>query len=371
MRVVVIKNNLKEGLDAIQRASGESLNLPILKYALLEVMDQNIKLTATNLEIAISCLVLSKAIDRGRVCIPISTFLGLINNLGSERINLERKGNQLALKTDNYEAIIQTLSVDDFPIIPKIKNEREFFEIKSEVFKEALLQTLSASQFSELRPELNSVLFDFSLDTLKLVTTDSFRLAEKTITPNQFKTNHGQNFKLLIPLKTAQELLRILKDDEVLRIYHDQNQVLFKTERLEFISRLVDGNFPDYTAIIPKGFDSEVILEREKIMSALKLVGVFSGRSGEVKLKAPNGEKVLEIYSSSQETGENKYLLPAKATKKLEEVTFNWRYLADGLKALQTDQVFLGLNEEDKKPTIIKSPNEASFFYIVMPILKT
>src|SRR3989344_8872068 len=143
MKAVVIKNNLKEGLDAIQRASGESLNLPILKYALLEVMDQNIKLTATNLEIAISCSVLSKAIDRGRVCVPISTFLGLINNLESERINLEKRGSQLILKTDNYEAIIQTLPIDDFPIVPKTKNERELFEVEGGVFKDALDQTLS------------------------------------------------------------------------------------------------------------------------------------------------------------------------------------------------------------------------------------
>ena len=371
MKTVVIKNNLKEGLDIAQRASGENLNLPILKYALIEVTDKDMQLTATNLEIAVSVVVSSRAVDRGRASAPISTLLSLINNLESERINLEKKGNQLTLKTDNYEATIQTLPIDDFPIIPKIKNEREFLEVKSEIFKEALEQVLSASQFSELRPELNSVLFDFSLDTLKLVATDSFRLAEKTITSSQFKTNHGQNFKLLIPLKTAQELLRILKDDEVLKIYHDQNQVLFKTERLEFISRLVDGNFPDYTAIIPKSFDSEIILEKEKVMNALKLVGIFSGRSGEVKFRSQDGGRVLEVYSASQEVGENKYLLPVKATKNLNEVTFNWRYLADGLKALRTDQVFLGVNEEDKKPTIIKSPNEASFFYIVMPILKT
>jgi len=370
MKAVVVKNNLKEGLDVIQRAAGENLNLPILKYALLEVTDKDMRLTATNLEIAISCVVASKAIDKGRTSVSIAIFSGLINNLESERINLEKKGNQLVVKTDNYEATTQTLPIDDFPIIPKIKNEREFLEIEGGVFRDAMGQVLVATQFSELRPELNSVLFDFTLDTLKLVATDSFRLAEKSIPPNQFKTNHGQNFRFLIPLKTAQELLRVLKEEELLKIHHDQNQVLFKTERLEFISRLVDGNFPDYDAIIPKSFDSEIILEKEKLINALKLSSVFSGRSGEVKIKSPNGEKFLEIYSASQEAGENKYLLPAKPSKSFGEVTFNWRYLAEGLKALKTDQVFLGINEEDKKPALLKSPNEASFFYVVMPILK-
>lgn len=370
MKAVVIKNNLKEGLGVVERASGENLNLPILKHALLEVMDANIRLTATNLEIAISCFVSSKAIDKGRVSVPVGMFVNLINNLESERINLEKSGSQLIVRTDNYEAVVQTLPIDDFPIIPKVKNDREYLEVEVGIFRDGLAQVLAAGQFSELRPELNSVLFDFNLDALKLVTTDSFRLAEKTIAGSQLKTNYGENFKFLVPLKTCQELLRVLKEDQVLRIYHDHNQVLFKTDQIEFISRLVDGNFPDYGAIIPQKYDGEVVLDREKLINALKLSGVFSGRAGEVKMRVLDDKKVMEIYSASQEVGENKYFLPVKATKSFREVVFNWRYLVDGLRALKTEQVFLGVNEEEKKPTLMRSPNEASYFYIVMPILR-
>lgn len=371
MKVVLIRSNLKEALSVVQRASGENLKLPVLRYSNMEAQEGGkIKLTATNLEMAITFTVSGKVVEKGRVNIPTGTVLGMINNLQSERLNLETKGGQLEIKTDNYEASTQTTPSDDFPIIPKVKNEEDFIEFEGLVLRDGIAQVLAATQFSELRAELNTILFDFSLDTLRVVGTDSFRLAEKTFGASQFKTNQTQNFRFLLPLKTAQELSGILKDEETVRIYHDQNQVLFKTERWEMISRLTDGNFPEYSSIIPKKFDSEVILEREELINALKLTGVFSSQTSEVKVRVAEGGKAVEMHSSSQGLGENKYILPAKIKNNFKEVGFNWRYLADGLRALNTPEVFLGINEQDNKPSIIKSPNEASFFYILMPILK-
>jgi len=372
MKVVLIKSNLKEALGVVERASGENLKLPVLKYSNMEAGEENkIKVTATNLEVAITFLLLGKVIEKGKVNIPTATVLGMINNLQSERLNMETRGGQLEIKTDNYEASTQTIPADDFPIIPKVKNEEDFIEMEGVVLKDGLAQVLAATQFSELRTELNSILFDFALDTLKFAGTDSFRLAEKTITSSQFKTNQTQNFRFLLPLKTAHELSRILKDDEKVRVYHDQNQALFKTDHWEMISRLTEGNFPEYSSIIPKTFDSEVLLEREELINALKLTGVFSSQTSEVKVKSAEGGKAIEINSASQDLGENRYVLPAKVKNNFKEVGFNWRYLADGLRTLKTAEVFLGVNEQDNKPSLIKSPNEASFFYILMPILKT
>ena len=371
MKAIVIKGNLKEALGAVERASGENLNLPVLKYARFEATEGKIELTATNLEIAITCFLAGKVIEKGKVNVPIGTFLNLINNLQSERLNLEKKGGQLEIKTDNYEAAIQTLPAEDFPIIPKIKNAEDFLELEAGVFKEALTQVIVATQFSELRAELNSILFEFSLENLKLAGTDSFRLAEKIIASSQFKTKYSQGFRFLVPLKTCHELIRVLRDDDVVKIYYDQNQVLFKTERLELISRLVDANFPDYGAIIPSKFDAEVVVSREELINALKLAGVFSSQTSEVKIKQASSGHALEIYSASQDLGENKYLLPAKIKGGFGEVGFNWRYLAEGLKVLRTDEIFMGVNDADNKPSLIKSQSEASYFYILMPILKT
>jgi len=370
MKLIMIKNNLRDGLSAASRASGDNLKLPILKYALIEVSDQ-IRITATNLEIAITRIVPGKIIEKGKVAIPISTSLGLVSNIQSERLNLETGGGQAVIKTDNYEASIQVLPKDDFPIIPKVKDLDKFIEVDAGILGDSLDQVMAATQISELRPELNSVLLDFSVDSLRLAATDSFRLAEKTIPSSQFKTNISESFNILIPLKTSQELLRVIEDGESVKIFHDQNQVLFKTSKLELVSRLIEGNFPNYETIVPKSFATEAIVAREDLINALKLSGIFSSHSNEVTISISSNKKSMEIRSASQDVGENRYVLPVKANNELEKVGFNWRYLTDGLKALRTQDVFLGINSENNKPTIIKSPNEASYFYVVMPILRT
>lgn len=370
MKLVVIKSNFKTGLGAIERVSGEGLNLPILKNVLIEASDNAIRLTATNLEVATSYRVPGKVIENGKASVPLRVLSDVITNLQSERLNLEKKENSVEIKTENYSATLQGLSADDFPLVPKIKNQKTFLEISGGVLKEALAQVISSAQPSELRPELSSVLFCFSFESVKLVATDSFRLSEKTIPESQIKTNHEKEFKILIPLKTAQELMRILKEEESVGIYHNENQILFKTENFELISRLIEGNFPDYSAIIPKAFHAEITVNREEFIQALRLTGVFSTRANEVRVLAHENKKNIEIFSTDQALGENTYVLPAKNHGKTKEANFNLRYLLDGLRALKTEDAFLGMNE-DNKPALLKAPGDASFFYILMPILKT
>ncbi len=367
MKFIIIRVNLKDGISVVERSIGDNLNLPILKNILIEVSNNGIKLTATNLETAINFFATGKVIEQGKIAVPAGILSNLISNLTSDRLNLESKGNKLEIKTDNYEALIQGLPVDDFPITPKIKNQNEFLEIKAGVIKEALAQVLIAAQFSDLRPELNGVLFDFTINTLKLVATDSFRLAEKTISRDQFNTNHKEKFGALLPLKAAQELTRIIKDAEVLKIYHDDNQILFKTEQTELLSRLTEGRFPDYEAILPKKFNTEIVLNRQELIGALKLAGIFGGRNSEVKFRVQENKKVVEIASSDQTIGENNYVLTAKIQGKLKEIIFNWRYLMDALKILNGEDVFLGING-DSEPAEIKSPSDGSYLYILKPI---
>jgi len=370
MKAIVIRTNLKEGLLAAERAEGSATSLPILKNVLLETENNKIRLVATNLEIAISCLVSGKTLEEGKVTVPLGTLAGIINNLQSERLNLEKKGNNLEIKSDNYRATLQGLPAEDFPLVPKIKNPEGFLEIKAETLKDAIGQVVVATQASDLRPELNSMLFDFSLDTIKLAATDSFRLAEKSIPNNEFESSHAEEFRALIPLKTAQELLRVLKGEEAVKIYHDQNQVLFKTDQTEIISRLLEGSFPDYAAIVPKKFGAEIVVDRQELINAIKLASVFGSRTNEVKITLSDNKKTVEISSADQAVGENAYLLPAKAEGKTGEIIFNWRYLLDALRALKTEDVFLGLNEEGE-PALIRSTKEGSYFYILKPILKT
>lgn len=370
MKFVAIRANIKDAISVVERAVGENLNLPILKNVLIEAGDGGITFTTTNLELATTCFVSGKVIENGRVTVPLALFSNLITNIQSDRLNFNKKNSALEIKTDNYTATLQGLPAEDFPITPKIKDLMESVTIKSALLKEAIQQTVMASQFSDLRPELNVVLFDFSIDIVRLAATDGFRLAEKSISQNLFTATHKEPFKVLIPLRTAQEVLRMAKDDETIQIFRDENQVLFKTERAELISRLIEGSFPDYAAIIPKKFVTEVTMNREEFLNAVRLAGIFGQKNSEVKVVVHPNQKTAEISSADQALGENSYLLPAKIKGEPVEAFFNWRYLTDPIKAIKTEELFVGFQEENN-PALLRPMGDSSYFYILKPILKS
>lgn len=368
MKLVVLKNNLKDGLIAVEKASSENSNLPILKNVLIKTFNNKIQLSATNLEIAITKFVSGKIIEEGSITVPLNTILIIANHVNNEKINLETENNVLTFKTDNYEANIQGLPEDEFPIIPKIENTINYFQSESELLKEGILKVVNTVQISEIRPEISGLLFDFQVTNLKLVGTDSFRLAEKTFSNKDFQTNFSRGFKVILPLKTAQEILRITSNGPI-SIFIDPNQILFRNDDFEIISRLINGSYPDYEGmgVVPKSIETEMILEREHLISAVKLVSTFSGKTNDVKLALKEGKKSLEVYCSNQYLGENRYLVPVKSKGPEFEVSFNWRYLLDGLKNLSGSEVIFGVNG-DNRPALLKTANDGSYFYVLMPV---
>ncbi|MGB7957344.1 MAG: DNA polymerase III subunit beta [Minisyncoccia bacterium] len=369
MKFVALRSNIKEALGLVQRSTGENTNLPILKNILISAGEKGVFITATNLEFAITATVSGKVIENGKVTVPAGLLSNLISNLQSDRLNFESKNENLEIKTDNYTASIQGMPADDFPVTPKIGDKENYLETKGVFLKEAIQQTAVASQFSDLRPELNSILFDFSIETLKLAATDGFRLAEKTLAANIFTSKFSDPFRILIPLRATYELLRIIENEDVVKLYRDANQVLFKTERAELISRLSEGSFPDYSSLTPKSFTTEIITDRNDLLNAIKLAAVFGQRNNELKIAVHSNKKAIEVASADQAFGENNYLLPAKINGPSTETFFNVHYVSDAVRSITSENIFIGLQEETN-PALIKSPTDESYFYILKPILK-
>jgi DNA polymerase-3 subunit beta len=373
MKFIAIQSNIKEAISVIERAVAENANLPILKNVLIRAADGVVSFIATNLEIATTFRVSAKIIEDGTITVPVGLLSNIISNIKSDRLNFETKGTVLDITTDNYNATVQGSAADDFPPTPKIKNPENYIEIKGVFLKDAIHQASAAAQASDLRPELNSILYDFSIETMKLAATDGFRLAEKTIAASAFtvksSTGEAEPFRMLVPLKTNFELLRIVKDEEMVRIHFDDNQVLFTTEHAELISRLIEGNFPDYTQIIPKKLVTEIVVETDEFSNGIKLASVFGQKNGEIEIKIQPSKKVIEIVSADMALGQNAYILPAKIKGEAMDVVFNWRYLSDPIKIINAKEVQLGFQEE-ANPAIIRPASDGSYFYIIKPILK-
>jgi len=368
VKLVILKNNLKSGLDIVGRAIGSNLNLPVLGSVLIKTSGNQIQLSATNLELAITKTVFGKVVEEGSLVIPYNTLSSVVNNVTSERVNLEKtKQGNLEFKTDNYTATIQGIDEKEFPIMPKIDKKSSGIEIDAPVFKDSLAKVVIAGEATDLRPEISGVLFTGETSSLKLAATDSFRLAEAKILGKQVRAKERVSFEVTVPIKTAQELTRVIEDeDETIGFYIENNQALFETENTTIISRLVEGTFPDYGSIVPKETETKIVMKKEELINSLKLASSFASKSNDVKIKTKD-KKIVEVYSSDNAVGENTYLIPAKIEGQAAESVFNWKYLLDGVRAVAGKEIMVGLNGGDKA-ALIKDPNDDSYFYILMPI---
>lgn len=369
MKLIILKNNLLEGLFVLERSSSDNPNLPILKNILVKAENNQISFSATNLEMAVTSIVSGKILENGETTIPFSVINSVVKNLGAERVSLDLKGDKFVISTDNYEAIIQSQSPKDFPIIPDVKNKNNFFEIEVPLFKEALQSVVIATQFSEIRPEISGVFFDLNnQEGLTLVATDSFRLAKQTISSKNIKTEI-EDAEVIVPLKTALEALRIFKSEEgKIKVYIEQTQIVFETFGTKLTSHLIDGKFPEYEAVIPKQTTTEISVEREEFLNAIKLTSSFSGRINDITIKVADNKKLIELTSSSSNIGENKYKVPAKIKGEKPSIVFNWRYLLDGIKIYgKTQEITIGIVSGDK-PAVLKSSSEPTLVYVVMPL---
>ena len=369
MKLIILRNNLLDGLSSVEKSVGINTNLPILKNIKIEANEKNvITLTSTDLEVAMIHKISGKVIKTGVVLIPFSVFNSLVKNLNSEKINIEKKDKKIIISADNYEASINIDDFNEYPIIPSIKNKQTSLEINKSDFKESLSQVIVATQYSEIRPEINGIYFNYQNNKLVLVGTDSFRLVERLVRPNNIKSN-SKELSFVVPLKTVEILLKVLDDEGELEIVIDSTQILFKTAEKQLISRLLDSSFPDYKSIIPKDIPIDVLGERSELIGGVKLTRVFAGKANDITFKINNKKNVMEIFSTNNVVGENTYLLPIKikGQKKDLSLVFNWKFVLDGLKIFSGRDVIWGITDVDK-PVILKSPSDPDLTYVVMPI---
>lgn len=367
MNIILLKNNLREGLSALSGVRTSGAKLPILKNFLLEAEDEKLTLSATDLEIGIQYTLSAKIIEKGSITVPFQTFSQMIQNIAFERINLETNDGVLLVTTDNYRASVSTTPKEDFPIMPHLEDVYTEFVLDAELCVEALSSVIGACQVSEIRPELSGILIVLKNNRLQMVATDSFRLAQKTISEKQFSTNATSDVSFIIPYRTAQEIVRIMGQEKgQVTMRFDSRQMVITTPAITMVSQLIEGTFPDYEGIIPKEFETQVQVEKEDIISALKLTSALSNRLNEVRFVV-DSNKTITIFSSTQELGENEYVVPAKVEGDHTKVVFNWKFFLDGVRPLSSKNIIVGMNGEEK-PSIIKSPEDTSFSYIIMPI---
>lgn len=379
MKLTCTQENLNKALTIIGKIVNRNATLPILNNFLLEADKGRIKLSSTNLEMGINYWIGGKISEEGKITIPTRLFSNFVANLPNQNIKISQTGNNLKLSCDNYKTEIKGISADDFPLIPKIEGGFEV-RVKKILFKEALIQVLPSVSMSESRPEITGVLISFSRlekNELVLTATDSYRLAEKIVKLNgKNKENNGfpssEKKSLIVPRNTAQELSRILDNgnDEELKIIFSESQILFDCGNVNLISRLIEGQYPDYQQIIPTKFKSEIIIDSEEFQKAIKISSLFSDlRTNSVFLKTSNEEKILEVKAEAGEVGKNISKIPVQIKGEEIEIVFNHHYLMDGLNSIKAKEVVVKMNDSGS-PAVMSAANDKDkdFLYLIMPV---
>ena len=369
MKIICLQENFKKGLINVSNITGKNLTLPILNNILLTADKKQLKLSTTDLEMAITNQILCKVEKEGSITVPAKLLVNFINNLPNKKIDINVKNNTITLKCENYNSTIKGLDAKDFPIIPKIKNE-PILEIDSHEFKNALEQVIGFVSVSDVRPEISGVLFDFSDEKrIKFVATDSFRLGEKILNIKNIKIKKSGITSIILPHKTIQELIRIISNQEntTLKISVENNQILFDLSETQIISRLIEGNYPNYQQLIAKQFDTTVIVKKEDMIKAVKIGSFFSSRINDVRLRVNSKKSLIEIFSQDIELGENLSEISGEVKGKDLEIIFNHKYLLDGLGDINTEKIIIGFNGEIS-PGIIKPEGKDDFIYVIMPI---
>ncbi len=370
MKIICLQENLKKGLNIVQNIIGKNLTLPILNNILLTTEKKQLKLSTTDLEIAIINQVPCKIEKEGAITLPAKILVNFINTLPNKKIEISEKNNIAYLKCENYKSNIKGLTAKEFPIIPKIKNQ-PILEINSLKFKDALEQIINFISFSDIRPEITGILFNFSSNKkAKLVATDSFRLGEKSINLKENKIKGSELESIIIPYKTAQELIRIISNQEeegLIKISIENNQILFDLNEIQMLSKLIEGSYPNYQQLISSQFETNILIERDDLIKAIKLSSFFSSKINDVRLKINPKKSLIEVFSQDVELGENLSELKAEIKGKDLEIVFNYKYLLDGLNSINSKKVVIGFNGE-ASPGIIKPEGDVSFIYVVMPI---
>ena len=353
-------------MDVVSCAVNPSTTLPVLNNILLKASNKRLFFSATNLEIAINYSIPAEIKNEGAITIPAKLITHYIALLSDQDVELKvEDGMVLHLKSKSSQTKIKGISPDEFPPIPNIEKDASL-QILAADLNGAIDCTVFSASASSSRPILAGVYMQADKDILKMVATDSFRLAEKK---TKLVKKIEKNVECIVPVKTLLELGRILSskfEKEPVEIHISKNQILFSVGGIELISRLIEGNFPDYEKIIPKAVRTKLEANVANLSTATKRVSLFAKENNNnIKLSVTNDGR-LQIATDETSVGEERAEMDIKMTGENNKVALNSQYLLDVLAHLK-DSVTIEMDEK-LTPVVVRPLKRDDYLYIIMPL---
>ena len=364
MRFTCTQENILSGLSRVTHVAGRNAQLPILQNILMQVKDGLLHITGTDLEVGIHAVVGGKVGEEGSCALSARQVYEYVQQLPtSHPVEIVRGKRGVAITTKGFKSMFQTAETEDFPLLPEV-GDQGGMPVSPRGLCQGLADTTFAAAREETRPEIHSVFVEVGEDALRVAATDSFRLAERLM---PFQSGE-KTFSFLLPLTTAQEIVRLFSDQESGELFFRETMVSFRGEGVDLTSRLVDGSYPDYRQIIPSDFQSRFYVKREELARALKTLLVFLPRdTRRMRLLAKAAKGKLELRVEGGEAGEGEVVLQAEGEGEDTELLLNIQYLLEGVQHLSGEKCEILLNGPEA-PVTFRPRGSEGYTYVVMPI---
>ncbi|MDD5253138.1 MAG: DNA polymerase III subunit beta [Candidatus Omnitrophica bacterium] len=360
MKFKVGKDSLVSAIQTVQNVITAKSALPILSNILIETQQGVVRLTATDLDIGITCVIPVDIQEQGAITIPAKRFSDIIKEFPVDIVSVTTKKNNLVvIESELCQFKIMGLAKEEFPKLPEFK-DKKVVKVEQSTLKEMLALTSFAVSFDETRYILNGILFKISKGILTLVSTDGKRLA---IAERKLSVDVDVDLSIIVPIKTIHELNRNLKDSGELSLVVGSNQALFDLGNVAIISRLIEGEFPDYKQVVPVVSENKMKIGRSQFLLAVKRAALLATPDYQaVKLEVFKNK--LVISKSTPDVGEFHEELVAEYQGRELIIGFNPVYLMDILKNLSDEFINLELTDGEK-PGVIRI---SGYIYIVLPM---
>jgi DNA polymerase-3 subunit beta len=366
MKIESLQDYLSKGLGIAGKAVASRSTLPVLQNVLLSVDDGRLKLSGSNLEMGINCWVGARVEEPGSITVPARLFADFVNGMPAERIemNLDERTQTLNLRCGQFEANIKGIDAQEFPLVPVFDAETLVASVAGDVIKGMVSQVAFSAATDESRPILTGVLFHLEGDHLTMAAADGFRLSVRQV-PVGEKVKHAVD--VIVPARAVNEMAKIADADSSVDICFTpaRNQVLFHTTDVDLVSQLIEGKFPDYTQIIPKGHTTRTVLNTAEFLKAVRIAHLFA-EANILKLDI-SPEQGMSIYAQDSDLGDNVNQVDAVVDGDAIVIAFNSVYLIQALDAMGSAQVALETTSP-LNPGVLRPVSDEDFVHVMMPM---
>lgn len=374
MIVSVLQENLAKSLSIVSKAVESSPQLPVLANILLETEDSRLKLSATNLELSITCWIGAKVEQAGSITLPAKTFGELINNLSNERVDLrlDTATHTMHIKCGVQNSNIRGIDADEFP--PINHNEKADIYVEGKVLREMITQTAFAAAKEQNRPILTGVYAQIESNVLTMAAADGYRLAVRT---TELTETNLETQGMVVPAKTMNEVARVIEDEQEVGISlpTQRDSVTFFMPNVLISSQLLEGRFPDFASIIPRSYVTSTVMYTADLLRVCQRAEIFARDNANsanlhvTPAQNPGEPAEVVIVGKSAERGDSEGMLDATAEGEPLNISFNIKYLIDVLRVVKEERVVFQSNGAEN-PGVLRPENREDFIHVIMPMSK-